>query len=195
MPNPPNHVPRPRRRFLSFSVRGLIVLVILCAIGLGWLVLSARIQRDAVLAIKAAGGRVSYDWEWRDGKPIVGGKPRAPKWLVDLIGLDFVGHVTSVELFSSSNVNDATFAHVARLTQLETLLIGPFSHGDVELAHLKSLTKLSGLVLVGTQFTDAGLIHLKGLTSLSFLCLVGTQVTHAGITDLKQALPGVWIAN
>ena len=152
-----------------------------------------RIQREAVAAIKDAGGRISYDWEWRGGKPIVGGKPWAPKRLTDLIGVDYFGHVTCVDLFSSSKASDATMTHVARLSQLELLLIGSPPLGDGELAHLKSLTKLSGLVLIGTRITDAGLAHLKGLTNLSFLILVGTQVTDAGVKALKRASPSLWI--
>jgi hypothetical protein len=51
------------RRFVRFSARGLIVLVIVIGSGLGWAVRSARIQREAVTAIQNAGGVVFYDWE------------------------------------------------------------------------------------------------------------------------------------
>ncbi len=62
----PNPVSRPRRRFLRFSVRGLIVLVLVIGAWLGWMVRSARIQREAVAAIENAGGEVLYDREWTD---------------------------------------------------------------------------------------------------------------------------------
>ena len=91
-------VSRPWRRFLRFSVRGMIVLVLVFGAGLGWIVHEAHIQRDAVAAIKKAGGFVKYDWEWRFGKNISGAKPWAPRWLVDLIGVDYFGHVTVVGL-------------------------------------------------------------------------------------------------
>ena len=76
---------------LRFSVRRLIVLVLVIGAGLGWLVRSARIQRDAVAAIQKVGGRVWYDWELRNGKFIRGGRPRAPRWLSEriLIGVCF----------------------------------------------------------------------------------------------------------
>jgi hypothetical protein len=51
------------RRYLRFSVRGLIAVVLLFGVGLGWIVRQAHIQRDAVAAIKWA-GVVHYDWEW-----------------------------------------------------------------------------------------------------------------------------------
>jgi hypothetical protein len=60
-------VSRPWRRYLRFSVRGLIVLVLVIGAGLGWIVRSARMQREAVAAIKNAGGSVSYDWRWSNG--------------------------------------------------------------------------------------------------------------------------------
>ena len=64
MPEAP--VARPWQRFLRLTVRGLIVLVLLIGAGLGWLVRSARIQREAVAAIETAEGEVSYDWGRKD---------------------------------------------------------------------------------------------------------------------------------
>jgi hypothetical protein len=55
-------VSRPWRRFLRFSVRGLIVVVLMAGVWLGWIVESARTQRETVAAIKSAGGAVCYDW-------------------------------------------------------------------------------------------------------------------------------------
>ena len=79
-------------------MRGLIVLVVIIGAGLGWIVREAHVQRDAVEAIRKAGGSVTYDWEWTGRHRIPGGKPWAPTWLVDLIGFDYFGHVTSVWL-------------------------------------------------------------------------------------------------
>jgi hypothetical protein len=49
-------VSRTWRRFLRFSVQGMIVVLLLVGGWLGWLVRSARIQREAVAAITTAGG-------------------------------------------------------------------------------------------------------------------------------------------
>ncbi len=51
---------------LRFSVRGLIVVVLVIGGWMGWMVRCARIQREAVAAIKKAGGGVCYDWESRN---------------------------------------------------------------------------------------------------------------------------------
>ncbi len=55
---PADPAPHPWRRFLRFSVRGLIVVVLGIGAGLGWIVREAHIQRDVVAAIKNAGGLV-----------------------------------------------------------------------------------------------------------------------------------------
>ena len=169
MSSPSDRVSRPWQRFLRFSVRGLILIVIVLGAGLGWIVRQAHIQRDAVAAIRKAGGTVSYDWEWKDGKSIRGGKPWAPRWLVDLIGTDYFGHVAVVDCRGASTATDATLAHVGPLTRLQWLSV---YHASV---------------------SDAGLVHLKGLTNLSFLQLAGTQVTDAGMNELKRSLPSLWI--
>jgi hypothetical protein len=157
--------PHPWRPFLRFSVRGLLVLVLVAGAGMGWIVRDAHIQRDAVAAIKKAGGFVKYDWEWewRTGKNISGGKPWAPVWLVNLIGVDYFGHVTVVGLPMFPSAADATFAEVGRLRQLQLLFARSSSVSDAGLAHLKELTNLKQLDLRDTQVSDAGLSHLTAL--------------------------------
>ena len=121
----PKPLSRPWWNYVRFSLRALIVLVLLIGAGLGWLVRSAHVQRDAVAAIRRAGGSVSYDWEWSNGKSIPGGKPWAPRWLTDLIGVDYFAHVTSVWLQPAAT--DGAIVEVGHLTQLERLqLVGSF---------------------------------------------------------------------
>jgi hypothetical protein len=64
---------RPWRRFLRFSVRGLIVLVMVIGCWLGWIVQGAHVQRDAVAAIRRAGGEVEYDCYWSNGRRVLVG--------------------------------------------------------------------------------------------------------------------------
>jgi internalin A len=182
---PAGPVSRTWRRFVRLSVRGLIVVVLVIGVGLGWIVRRAHIQRDAVAAIRRAGGLVEYDWQWRNGKSIPGGKPPAPSWLVHLIGGDYFGHVTAVWI-SNMKETDATLADVGHLTRLEELYINSQAISDAGLEHLTGLTNLSVLWLYRTQVTDAGLAQLKWLTHLSHLRLHGTRVTDAGLVHLKR---------
>jgi hypothetical protein len=168
-------------------------MVLMIGAGLGWLVRSAHIQRDAVAAIENAGGGAMYDWQWKNGKYLRVGQPWAPRWLVDLIGIDYFGHVTSVVLCTHTLATDAAIAQVGHLTRVEDLSLPESSVCDEGLSHLKSLTALVYLDLSGTKVTDAGLVHLTRMTKLSSLQLARTHVTDAGTKALKQALPGVTI--
>jgi hypothetical protein len=85
---PDHSIPKSRRRLRRMSARGLTVGVLLIGTGLGWLVRSARFQREAVAVIASAGG-VKYNWGWTDGDYNPGVTPSNPGWLADLIGGDF----------------------------------------------------------------------------------------------------------
>jgi hypothetical protein len=191
-------VSRSWQRYLRFSVRVLIVLVLVMGAGLGWVVRSARIQREAVQAITRAGGWVKYEWEWTVGNAgrglptndVPGGKPWAPQWLVDLIGVDFFSHATNASLGEKGT--DALLVQVGRLSRLQRLNVNqPPAQSLVYGAGRPScLQRLS----VGTSsVSDAGLAHLKGLAGLSILTLLRTQVTDAGVKELRQALPNLII--
>jgi internalin A len=172
------------RRFLRFSVRGLVVVVLVIGAGLGWFVRGARIQREAVAAITKAGGSVYYDWEWSDGKHIPTGRPWAPKWLTDRVGVDYFGHVTQACL--GAKETDATLLKVGRLCQLRELNLNQSSVTDAGLQQLDGLTDLNTLCLGSTQITDSGLVHLKRLTKISRLVLSSTRVTNAGLVHLSR---------
>jgi Leucine Rich repeat len=196
----------------------MIVVVLVIGGWLGWIGRGAHIQHEAVAAITSVGGKVGHDWEWRDGTRISGGRPPAPAWVVNLIGVDCFGHVDSVRLNRSSRGDvDYTIEHIEHLTEVQVLYLfdTPISDSDLlrfkglndlrqvflsgaqitdaGLGHLKGLTNLSYLGLGGTRVTDAGLAHLKGLTNLTRLVLSNTQVTDAGVRELQQALPSLKI--
>src|SRR5437867_2006625 len=122
MADHPTH--RPWWSHVRFSVRALIVLVLVIGGWLGWVVRGARAQRGAVASIQEAGGSVKYDWEWMSRSPIHSGKPRAPKWLVDRLGVDYFDHVVLINL--AGRGSDADLIHIGQLRGLEELYIsGP----------------------------------------------------------------------
>jgi hypothetical protein len=45
------------------SLRAMMLVIVVVAGWLGWICNRARVQREAVAAIEAAGGMVSFDWE------------------------------------------------------------------------------------------------------------------------------------
>ncbi len=102
----------------------MIVVVLLVGGWLGWLVRSARIQREAVAAITRKGGMAQYDWEFiweRRDDDVPNPPPWASRRLTDTIGVDCFGHVTDVWLDPEDA--DAVLVEVGRLTQLKRLKI------------------------------------------------------------------------
>jgi hypothetical protein len=170
--------------YLRLSIRALLVLILLLACWLGWFVRTARLQREAVAAVKKAGGIVWYDWEWKNGDYVQGkSQPPGPKWLVDRIGVDYFSNVTFVNMMRGSDEDLIRIGHLGRLERLNL-------HGapvtDVGLAYLKGLAHLQVLDLDETQVTDAGLVHLKRLASLNSIALSKTRVTDDGLDHLKE---------
>ncbi len=190
--NPPLK-PTPRK-YLRVSLRSLLVLVLIIAAWLGWLVHSARVQRDAVAAIQKREGTARYDWERKDGRNIPNGEPWLPKWLVQQIGIDFAGHVTQVRVVAAHDLTEADLIHISDLSQLEELDLHRSPITDASLAHLNRLTNLQSLVLFHTPITDAGLEHLKKLRRLRKLSIEDTNVTDDGVFDLQTALPNLIIS-
>lgn len=174
---------RPWWRYVRFSLRGLMVLVLAAGAGLGWYVRSARIQRQAVAAIEQAGGSVAYEWDLQNGKRIPNGKPFWPKWLVNLVGVDYFGNVVAVDLIDFGT--DELLVEVSKLTRLEDLQLNGSEVTDAGLAFLSGLTKLKHLTLRKSKVTDAGLIHLKALTNLEQLHLGETDCGDAGLKHLR----------
>jgi hypothetical protein len=167
------------RRFIRFSLRGLIVFVVVIGIAIGWVVRGARIQREAVAAIWKAGGIVFYDWELKNGQMIRAPKPWGPTWLVNSIGVDYFGNVVRVII---PDAPDDALMHIGRLGHLQRADIGK-REVTAGLAHLRGLTIIPALNfdLSYTAVTDGDLAHLKGLDGTWAIRLLDTQVTDAGL--------------
>jgi hypothetical protein len=173
------------RRFRSVSVRGLIFLIIVIAGALGWISNRAATQRQAVAAIQQVGGRVWYDWEWRDGSPLFDASPHWPVWLVNSLGSDYFGNVVAVSL--GGRTTDRELSHLARLAHLEHLDLHGSSVTANGLANLKGLFRLRTLLLVrNKKLGDFSLVHLKELRDLRVLSLDHTPIGDPGLEHLKH---------
>ena len=174
--------PKPKRRWYQFSMRTLLVVVVVFCVWLGIRVQRARTNRARVAAVEEAvakitklGGEVysNRNFFYQSSRPDGGRRvqQRSPTWLEELFH-DPGGPDDPVEVLV---VREVTF-YSTKVT-------------NAELGHLKGLTNLQVLTLGNTQITDAGLERLKGLTKLETLYLGGTKVTDEGVKKLQQALP------
>jgi hypothetical protein len=192
MSSQPTTVSPPWRRLLRISVRGLAALVLVVGAWLGWIVGSARIQRETVEAIENENGFVSYDCGSSDGKPVrQGARPWYLKLLAPHVGIDYLSGVASVIFSGFPSV--AKLALVARLQPLKELQFDRPSGDqqissltDAGLAQLERQIKLQQLDLSRTNISDAGLVCLKGLTELRELDLSDTRISDVGLVYLEQ---------
>lgn len=92
-----------KRRYLTFSLRTLFILLTLFAVWTATIVNRAREQREAVKAIRELGGKVSYDWQLRylpgTTNLRIEPEPPGPAWLRRVVGGDFFQEVRVVNFF------------------------------------------------------------------------------------------------
>jgi hypothetical protein len=156
--------------WFQFSIRSLLVLVVVVAILCSWLTVErqdATKQWAAAAAIVKFGGSVLYEYQTvlyedsvhKSGSPILG-EPSSPSWLRNRLGQDFFHDVTTL-----------------------------FVHSDDGLERPKGLPQLQKAYLVGSQITDKGVRNLEACVRLQKVYLDHTQVTEEGVKRLQQALP------
>jgi hypothetical protein len=165
----------------------LMLVVALVAGWLGWICYRARVQREAWMAIRAAGGAVWFDWQLKDGHPTEG----EPGWLPRHLGSGFFEEVAAVWVFEEAN--DSLLFQIGRLRYLQWLNINSNQVTDAGLAAVAGLTNLQALDLSNTRITDAGLASLARLKRCQAINVQGTKVTPAGIAAMKQKCPWMTI--
>jgi hypothetical protein len=166
---------KPKRRWLQFSLRGLLLLMVLIAVPLGWTMNKMRQQRDTVDGLLKMNYRVVYRFDYES--PIV------LHWLRQLLGEYAVRSVVTV--IGGSQATDAGLVHLQSLAQLQSLNLHGTQITDAGLAQLLGLPRLTDLNVGETQVTDAGLVHLRALPQLTELDLSYTRVTDAGLVSLQ----------
>ncbi len=186
------------RRF-QYSIRSLLVLVLVVALLCSWLALemrAAKRQKEAIGEIQKSGVCVEYDWQVLRGNSAVPATAKEeapePKWLCTLLGDDFFANVVAARRGVVATIDGSTthfhlggtataLHHLKAFRQLRSLDLGGVRVADAELETISGLTQLQFLYLRGTEITSTGLEHLKGLRRLQELCLTGTKVADAGV--------------
>jgi len=201
---------KPKRRWYQFSLRTLLLVMLVFVVGVGWLsILEWRKAQDQrVLAHLSMGQDMVAEYEWGRVHKLTLRNPTRD----DLTQLEHLRSLRRLHLTGSgmtdasieplkdlprlhdlslgaTELTDAGLEHITSLTRLRFLSLSSRKVTDEGLKQLKGTRRLRSLVLHNSQVTDAGLEHLKDLPKLTFLWLDDTQVTDEGVKKLQQALP------
>jgi internalin A len=171
---------RPRRRWLQFSLRGLLVLMLVVALGLGWIGYERRrAMRELKTAeeIKAAGG--DFGTSSRSDHA-------APRWLDLLLGSHYFTPVDSLRFPIGATNEDLRQLSVMR--RLERLMLSATRIDDDGLDRVAEMRHLTELNLRSTNVTDAGVDKLAALSELARLDLDATAVTD-GVWQTLARMP------
>ena len=165
--------PASRRRAFQWSIRTVLILVVVCGFWFEHTSRRMRRQRSAVEWVHNHGGYVEYD-----------SKPDAvPGWLVRFAGVDFFCDVKRVTLHNTGVDN---LAPLADLPKLEQLAISERHVNDLN--PVAALTQLNVLSVDQTPIRDLSpLLQLKQLKDLSF---TGTEITKAHFEDFENQVSG-----
>ncbi len=189
-----------KRRWFQFRLRTLLIVFLVLSLPLSWFAVrmeSTRKQREAIAAIRKAGGRVHIEgtlWSAPDWVRAVSGDGYYVDIAVGSPDADFgdeeakyfkdLPNLRGLQL-GGLQITDAGLENLRGMPHLWKLYLNDAKITDAGLKHLAGLSGLRMLVIGGMPVTDTGLAHLKGLTNLEDLMLRDTLVTGAGLQNLK----------
>ncbi len=107
------------------QTRAIVAIALVIATLFGWREYLIHTQRNAVAAIRRAGGGVVYDWELQNARTLrQSARSDLRAWLVRALGPDLTGHVVAVNLnVRKDGIANSVLEQVGRLSRLETLLM------------------------------------------------------------------------
>jgi hypothetical protein len=167
---------KPRLRSLRFSLRFLMLLVVVLAIPMAWKVNRAQNQRRVMAELGPLHPRVLYDYQTSRINGVVtastSAQPPGPAWLRKFLGDEYFVDIFQL-MIDGPGVNDKTLALISTLPRLESV----------------GLTNTA-------EISDDGLIHLAGMQSLEFLTLFSDRITGKGIAHLAgpKRLKKLWVS-
>jgi hypothetical protein len=179
------------RRFLRFSLRGLLLLVLLVSVWLGWQVNRAHKQRRAIAKIQELGGSVIFDYQVIESRYHESAlhwnpknEPAAAPWLRDLVGEEYFREVIAVDL-DETPTRDEDLWILDDLPRVEFLWLGKTQVTDHALERIAyALPELKGLGCFEAKLSDQGLAPLGVLRNLHQLNLWNVPIGDDGIRHL-----------
>jgi len=196
------------RRFIRFSLRSLLILILVASVCQAWMANRAAKQRRAVALVAELDGGVFFQCESDDSdvthwcaicQDLIAANPvqHPPDgFWHDLLGHEVILEDVCVTLMVPRLTDQQLGVIVDGLPSMDSLCLGSAHISDAGLAHLSSLDRLEDLTCVcldSARITDAGLEHLVSLDRLETVWLLGTSVTANGTSRFRQRRPDVRI--
>lgn len=185
-PDPANAPPAPRRRWwwAAFSLRVLMLAVLVVGGLVGWQARRANLQRRAVAQLREAGASILYDWQIRTPAQPARSNPPGPGWLRRVVGDELFQEVHFADLdvarLKPGEPTDPTMMALAGLDHLDTLnLIYP-PVNDVQFARLRGLPRIKTAILLDTKLTAGAIETCRTWPSLEVLAVRFDQAQPAG---------------
>ena len=167
------------RRWLQFSLRGLLGVMVFFALGLGWIASERRkvwLEERAVEEIERLGGvALRVDEVAADVSGLLV-SIRTPAWKRRLFGENYSRPVASVEF--EPGIGAEAVALLGPLRKLTSLKLVGARIGDEEVTAILRHPELWELELSATDITDAGAERLGELPKLTVLRLDHTAITE-----------------
>lgn len=188
-----------RRRWYQFSLRTLIVAMVVASVLLG--LFASRLQRArrqaAAVAVIRDHGSVEYDYAYRrDGEMklrLQNGKSNVPHWLLDRLGEDFFHDVVLVlarqQSLRSPTESDKFGQSISQLPTLEELYVDAYRDDEIDLSPLQGMRRLEHVSISGGRLNNASLDAIKPLPALRNLELDGVRLEKPRLASLKRIRP------
>lgn len=193
-----------RRRWLQFSLRSLLAMLLMCCCAMPWVVAGIhRWQAEQARRQAREEARRKAEQSWKLARSVGAEMHAGCGWVhggnyvrlrgpqVDdarLAQLQSLVQIDGIDL-SNSRITDAGIKRISQLSQLQILDINDTQITDEGLASLVGLRRLRGLRMNDTRITDYGLNFLAQIKSLESLEIIGTNVTEDAVARLQRALP------
>lgn len=180
---------RPSRRWLQFSLRGMLVLTVVIALGLGWIANERRkvwLENRAVEEIERLGGDVDRDVD----SSTAAADPFSPpsreglSWQRWLFGESYTRPVVCVVFPPGTEPED--LGSLKHLRALWVIGLTGTRIGDEQIPHLLECRGLTAVHLNATDVTDDGVKQLASLPNLDTLSLDHTCVTDDVLAALSR---------
>lgn len=178
-----------KKKRWGVTLRVLMVVIVVLAIGIAQPINRARRQKSAVAEIGRQGGHIGYTYnykvEYGNWPPWPSDDPSVPRWLLRTLGPEYFRSANFVG-FSASGpqaqfIDDLEFLDA--LPDVRALHFVGTSFPDDSLRHTKGLD-LIRFYAEQTQIGDEGLAHLANQKNIWDLKLCGGHVTDEGLRHL-----------